>query len=450
MEGKNQVVIVGAGAAGLITLFNLLKCGVKSVIVLEETDRVGGVWNLQPRSPSLQASLVKTSTQPIYVGLRTNLPKEIMAFSTDPFPSELEPYPLHFHVQCYLERFANKHNLVQYIHFGEFVQTCQYDHSANLWDVRTNNSLSMSCSHLIVCNGHFRRPYIPHSIQIKASTLEQAPMQLVHTSAYDSLQPWYGAHTVVIGASVSGSEIARLLLEKRQTHHVHLCVRKMTNRYRRLIQRIVHNSDDRLTVWENCRVSSIDTNKHQVVLDTREGEPVHLIDVASVIFATGYRYNVLDLLHPKEEYLGKLVPDEEEWHLRSLYKRVFYVHNPSLCFVGITNQTTSPFVVWEYQADLIAKVIAGRVSLPCMETMKLEIESRERMDSSQDRLGRLESGYYCNELCQLSRRRGFFTQLLVQRVPWMMQSWLVRHKTTTVLTLSTAMVVVITLVTRFK
>ena len=74
--GPPRVAIVGGGAAGLAAARALARHGLRPTL-LERDGAVGGVWRRVPGSRS----------RPMYRGLRTNLPKEIMAFREFPFPA---------------------------------------------------------------------------------------------------------------------------------------------------------------------------------------------------------------------------------------------------------------------------------------------------------------------------------------------------------------------------
>lgn len=64
-----KVGVIGGGAAGLATARVFSRNGHKPV-VLEKDGATGGVWRYTPNSKE----------RPMYSGLRTNLPREIMAY----------------------------------------------------------------------------------------------------------------------------------------------------------------------------------------------------------------------------------------------------------------------------------------------------------------------------------------------------------------------------------
>lgn len=70
-----KVGVIGCGAAGLAAARVFSRTDGMSVTVLEKDDELGGVWRHMPGD----------STRPMYQGLRTNLPREIMAYREKPW-----------------------------------------------------------------------------------------------------------------------------------------------------------------------------------------------------------------------------------------------------------------------------------------------------------------------------------------------------------------------------
>jgi hypothetical protein len=68
-QSLHNVAVIGAGASGLAAARILSRNGLAPT-VLEQSSQIGGVWDYK----------VSSSSHPMYRGLRTNLPREIMAF----------------------------------------------------------------------------------------------------------------------------------------------------------------------------------------------------------------------------------------------------------------------------------------------------------------------------------------------------------------------------------
>jgi hypothetical protein len=140
-----KIAVIGGGAAGLAAARVLSRAGWNPV-VLEKGDTIGGVWNYKPKNQDSQQqngnSNGNSNVSPMYRGLRTNLPKEIMAFREFPWPDDLDldlgsspkaeefntataagpitdkSFVTHAQVQQYLQAYAAKFNLKQYIRTG--------------------------------------------------------------------------------------------------------------------------------------------------------------------------------------------------------------------------------------------------------------------------------------------------------------------------------------------
>ena len=103
MASRSRAVVVGAGAAGLISARHLLREGL-SVTVLEQSDRVGGIWTHHD-----------VPGCPIYDSLRTNLPSSVMGLSDWPFPEQVPSFMPHAHVGDFLTSYAEARGVVPHV-----------------------------------------------------------------------------------------------------------------------------------------------------------------------------------------------------------------------------------------------------------------------------------------------------------------------------------------------
>jgi cation diffusion facilitator CzcD-associated flavoprotein CzcO len=86
-------------------------------------------------------------------------------------------------------------------------------------------------------------------------------------------------------------------------------------------------------------------------------------DIDAVIFCTGYLYSYPFLASLRPPVVG------DGTRVQNLYKHVFYIPRPTLAFVALP-QKVVPFPVSESQAAVIARVWAGRLTLPSAELME--------------------------------------------------------------------------------
>ena len=92
MSDRIKVCVIGAGAAGLSALRHLVHPQNDSIdpVLFEQGNSVGGTWIFD--DDANQAGDVHSS---MYQSLKTNLPKEVMAFPDFPFPAETSHSFLH-------------------------------------------------------------------------------------------------------------------------------------------------------------------------------------------------------------------------------------------------------------------------------------------------------------------------------------------------------------------
>jgi cation diffusion facilitator CzcD-associated flavoprotein CzcO len=158
-SSAQRVCIIGAGAAGLAAL-QVFKNELQ-VTCFERSGTVGGAWAYAKED------------NPMYDSLRTNLPKEIMAFSKNfPFRSDLPSFLHHTDVETYLTSFARDQDLNECIRLSTSVTCATFVYSMEekkfVWKIKYQNAsnnddidLTENYDALIVANGHFRAPNVP-------------------------------------------------------------------------------------------------------------------------------------------------------------------------------------------------------------------------------------------------------------------------------------------------
>lgn len=170
------------------------------VTILEQNCEIGGVWNYNLNkltSDSGKKSSLKVN--PMYKGLRTNLPKEIMAFNREhPFDLHLQSYLSHYDVMNYLEDFYNKYNLHTLTSLSTEVIEC-IPGVSNLVESETSWTVKYKClktgthneklfDFVVVCNGHYNEVCDPTDIENIDSYLGIK----VHSKDYDVPEQFAG------------------------------------------------------------------------------------------------------------------------------------------------------------------------------------------------------------------------------------------------------------------
>jgi cation diffusion facilitator CzcD-associated flavoprotein CzcO len=143
----HELVIIGAGFAGLSTLYYARQAGLE-VALLEAGTEVGGTWYWNT-----------------YPGACTDTEAWCYSFSfareqlsewrwTNRFPAQKE-------VQGYLNFAAERLDLKKYIHFSTRVRSMNYDESENLWTVTTEDGSTLVTSFVVSAVGGLSKPYLP-------------------------------------------------------------------------------------------------------------------------------------------------------------------------------------------------------------------------------------------------------------------------------------------------
>ncbi len=142
-----DVVVVGAGMAGLYLLYRLRGLGF-SAIALESADDVGGTWYWNR-----------------YPGARCDVQSVDYSYSFDPELQDewewSEKYATQPEILRYLEHVADKHDLRRDIRFSTRVDAARWDEGAALWRVRTDQGDEVACRHFVMATGCLSVPKSP-------------------------------------------------------------------------------------------------------------------------------------------------------------------------------------------------------------------------------------------------------------------------------------------------
>lgn len=159
---KMRLAIIGAGVSGLAAARWGIEFGC-DVTVFEQTDKIGGTWNFNPEIGKDKHGLdIHTS---MYKGLFTNLPKEVMGYPDFPFAEQERSYIPSEDVLEYLNQYADKFNLRNFIRFEYYVVRVK-PLSEDKWEIIVKDLAADKCEILffdgvLVCNGHYHTPFIP-------------------------------------------------------------------------------------------------------------------------------------------------------------------------------------------------------------------------------------------------------------------------------------------------
>jgi cation diffusion facilitator CzcD-associated flavoprotein CzcO len=184
MNAERQVIVVGAGVAGIASALALKDAGLQP-LVLDQADRVASSW--RSRYDSLQLNTWRRFSQ---------LPGRSFPKGTPTFPSRDQLIE-------HIDRHAGEEGLD--LRLGTRVERIERDDED--WVVRTSAG-ELRARQVIVATGLDQAPVVPDW-----PGRDSFEGDLLHSSEYRNPQPFEGKRVLVVGPGSSGMEIAHELAE---------------------------------------------------------------------------------------------------------------------------------------------------------------------------------------------------------------------------------------------
>ncbi|KAH7103115.1 hypothetical protein BKA62DRAFT_697273 [Auriculariales sp. MPI-PUGE-AT-0066] len=390
LDNIRSVAIVGGGGTGIVTLKTLLEEGkFERVHLFERRSNLGGVWLFDDHVAQEELARFShdSSTEfpfydshgqvhfpsPTYRSMIGNVAHELQSFNGHQHPGlalstgsvedghreETNLYATREQEIEYLRTYIDKHQLVKWVSLNTEVISVRSTEQTR-WKVITKDTStgSQSTSYfdaIIYAGGLWDRTFIPQIDGIEALPRER----LVHARFYRSASVLTGKRVFILGNGNSANDIAAHAADVAQ-----LPV------YRSIRHRSYFSyvpDPDRIHDIPPATKFSLGANG-TVIAELEGGRTISDIDI--VVAATGYRYSVPSLRVPSMTNLGEDEPatTEDGHRMIGLYKHLFHARHPTLAFPGFAI-TWAPFSIYEAQAAVIARVFAGRLSLPSTADM---------------------------------------------------------------------------------
>jgi cation diffusion facilitator CzcD-associated flavoprotein CzcO len=184
MESEHNVIIVGAGVAGIASALALKDAGL-SPLVLERADQVASSWRSR------------------YDSLRLNTWRRFSHLPGRPYPKGTPTFPSRDQIVEHIERHAGEDGVE--LRFGTSVE--RIERSDGGWGVHTSAG-ELRAPQVIVATGVDQAPVVP-----AWPGRETFEGELLHSADYHNPTPFTGSRVLVVGPGSSGMEIAHELAE---------------------------------------------------------------------------------------------------------------------------------------------------------------------------------------------------------------------------------------------
>ncbi|KAJ5647243.1 hypothetical protein N7490_003615 [Penicillium lividum] len=379
-----RVAVIGAGPSGLAAVKYLrAEKYFDQIDVFEQRSSIGGVWNYTPRSSKIGASTTvphlnphepvdkpiwinhsEGASEPIFVSpvydkLETNIPKDLMRYSDQSFPEDVQLFPTHRSVKQYLEEYAA--DTKSHIQLQTQVKDVKLENpELSTWALTTANlqtgvEATSVYDAVVVASGHFNVPYLPDVPGIQAWDKAYTGA-ISHSKFYDSPDSFREKKVVVVGSSASGLDIGAQINEVSKGKVI---VSQKSESYL-----AASSPSDKIIRPEI--VEFLSPAEQDRGLRFADGHIEKEVD--AVVFCTGYFYSF--------PFLSSLNPPviTHGWRTMNVYRHLFYIEHPTLVF-PVLSQRVIPFAIAENQASLFSRVWSGRLSLPQKEDMKASEDS---------------------------------------------------------------------------
>ena len=351
----HKIAAIGAGAAGLAMarVCSRENNSIFDLTVLEKNAHEGGIWRYD--------NLQKPHGHPMYRGLRTNLPKEIMAYREWPWTDNLrgvetkDSFVTHVQVLRYLQSYVDQFNLQRLIQRGcEVTELSLYDSQTSSlspsteswpkiqlrWKEEVTNTMQVHLFDAVcVCNGHYAQPSIPNILGLN----QNFDGQIMHSISYDDPSVFSKNQTILcIGGRASGSDVARevsqyakkVYLSDSTCPEFEVDPPKLGN-----------------VTWVPRTVAVKEVNR---IIFQGNSSSFETSDIDVIIFCSGYDYSFPFITDVKENTCEKLSLQvvRGERKVSPLLDQLWHAQYPNVAFVGLPHSVI-PFPLMELQAEAV-------------------------------------------------------------------------------------------------
>jgi dimethylaniline monooxygenase (N-oxide forming) len=405
MAAAEKVCIIGAGGSGIVAA-QVLKARGISFDCFEKGSQVGGNWRYENDNGMSSA----------YRSLHINTSRRVMAFKSLPMPDHYPDYPDHFQMAAYFDEYVEHFGLRERIRFR--TEVLSVEPMDGEWEVTVEADGGRRETDryraVLLANGHHWDPRWPEPAFPGA---DEFAGEQIHAHHYREPDVLPGKRVLVLGLGNSAVDIAvessriadRTFLAARRGAYVlpkyingkpiDELSNPATSMFPLSVQRFfatralgiasaadptaygLPKPDHKLfeahpTVSSELlpRLGHGDIAVRPNIERFAGGRTVQFIDgteeeIDLVVYCTGYKMS-FPFFDP--EIFS--APDNR----LPLYRRVASVERPGLYLIGFIQPLGPVMPLAEAQAEWVADLLSGRVSLPPAAEMRKEIEAEER------------------------------------------------------------------------
>ncbi|MGQ0701087.1 MAG: flavin-containing monooxygenase [Panacagrimonas sp.] len=187
-----DVLIVGAGFAGLGTAIRLRQAGVEDIVILERGSEVGGTWRDNQ-----------------YPGAACDIPSNLYSYSFAQNPDWSRGFSGAKEILGYVHYLVDRFDLRGLVRFNHNVTSMAFDEAAGLWRVHTTHGETLNARAVVMAQGPLSNASFP-----KIAGIETYEGKKIHSARWDHSYDFTGKRVAVIGTGASAIQIVPELVKQ--------------------------------------------------------------------------------------------------------------------------------------------------------------------------------------------------------------------------------------------
>ena len=191
-EQHVDVIIVGAGFAGIGAAIQLKRLGYQNFVLLDRQPDLGGTWYVNH-----------------YPGLACDVPTTTYSYFFEPNPNCFRLYSTGSEIKQYADDVADKYDIRRHIRFDTGVEGARWDAEAALWRVMLADGETLSARYLITATGFLSQPHTPD-----IPGIHDFGGTVIHTTAWDDDFGPAGKRIGLIGTGATAVQLIPELAKK--------------------------------------------------------------------------------------------------------------------------------------------------------------------------------------------------------------------------------------------
>lgn len=195
----HEVIIVGAGFGGMGAAIQLGRMGIRSILILDRGDDLGGTWHLNT-----------------YPGVAVDIASVTYSYSFAPNPHWTRQFAPGAELRAYANHVADRYGLRRHMRFDTTVERAVYDEAEALWTVHLAGRPSVTARVLVVATGFLSQPKRPD-----IAGLGDFAGTVMHTARWDHGHDLAGRVAAVIGTGATAVQLLPEIAPRLAKLYVH-------------------------------------------------------------------------------------------------------------------------------------------------------------------------------------------------------------------------------------